>query len=345
MARLKLMRPAELLKLDAVRVAPDLQREYLMRLGAFKRFEALAAAFQKLGVAEEGLREAWSCSLKLAVIEWKRDLLQNLIESWPGCDPALHLPPSGRLLLASNDPAAFLHTLEAECLQTLHSGDPEQFSDISRSLFASPYRALAILIARGEIPLVEPAQATEIFDEILRARARLDLSPDDELGDFMEERAARERAVGESAALLEKEKQLAATAAEVRRVNEELGKKTRELALREKRAKREAASDAPVLAADTEKMRELNDQVKMLQALHREHSEERVTKRRELQRLQEENGQLRTAIEESRNGNQNDDDEGEDIVVEGSQPFRSIAFPEDFSRSSIGFRSMSAERR
>jgi hypothetical protein len=332
--RLENFRPVELLRLDPVRVPPELQSDYLLRLGAFKRYDALAEAFEKLGVPPE-LNEAWIAATIFALQGWRRDTLERLAKARPDEE----LAASSHLLLASDDPAKFFATLEAESLKALQSGDENAVPDIAMGLLCSPYRALAILLARGTLPLVRRELATPIYDDILKARAELNLSPDDAFADFMEERAARERPGDEAEAVQEKEAQLAELAKRTRALKEEVASVKRALALQEKKAKRNSAANEPAQPDASEEAKELRTQLKKVEALLRETSAERVLARRDRDRLEQENELLRIAngIHPAEAAEADDEATGDPLEVKGQQPVRFYRFAEKFEATMMSF--------
>jgi hypothetical protein len=331
--RLEKLRPIELKKLDPVRVPAELQADYLMRLAIFNCYEALADAFEKLGVPP-GLEQSWRLATCFAVKGWRRDVMERLAKA----SPQTSLTASCSLLMASNDPAQFLQTLEAEALTSLHAADPICVSDIAAGLLSSPYRALGILIARGALPLADRTLASEAFDDILKARGDLNLPPDDEFADFMEERAALEAKHDGTAALHEAQAQLVAKAAQVRRMNEERVRLKRALSVSEKHERRSAGAvnvTGPI--GGGEESKRLRAQLKALEALQRETGEERVTLRRKVGKLEQENELLRIANGQVETEAANDEEPGDPVEMYGCQPVRLYKFADKFAQTLAEF--------
>jgi hypothetical protein len=205
-------------------------------------------------------------------------------------------------------------------------------------MMVSPYSALAILIARGALPILDHKRATTAFDDILLLRGQLNLSPDDEFSDFMEERAARERKSGETKALLEAQKKLEAKAGEVRQAREQLATLQREIALREKREQRAAAAVTQTTEPETQQLRDLRDKMKALKSVIAGHAEERLALRRELEKLHDDLELLKEASASVDGDVPADEEEtGELIEVSRNQPVRLIAFPRKFGETLAGF--------
>jgi hypothetical protein len=336
--RLSRLAPSDTLKLDPTRVPTELQQDYLLRLYAFGQLEALADAFEKLGVPDH-LQHVWGFSAGGAVSWWRRDILMRLLDLWPEAESVLGERSAGiTLLMASNDPATFLETLEAEALDALRSGNPERIAAIGEPLMQSPHRALGILVARGALPIVDSKAAAELFEDILIARGRLDIPADDELADLMEERAARERETDSSEALEEARAKLEAKAEEVRQTKEVLARLQRDIVLGEKRERRESRTLPSVEPPGDKALGDLRSKVSELKGLLKERGEERVALRQELAALHKEMSDLPSAPPVNGEMKSADDDEqGELLEVSGHQPVRLIEFPKKFAETLAAF--------
>ena len=336
--RLGRMMPAEIEKLDPLRVPVELRQEFVLRLGVFERFEALVSAFEKLGVPEP-LQKTWSHAFHYAISSWRRDIVVRLLAVWPDAEATLgDRHPAVDLILASDDPANLLKTLETESLKALRSNETRDVECVASGLLSSPYKALAILLARSALPILEWKLAARLFEAILSVRGELDLPPDDEFSDLMEERARRERKGDPSAPLMEAQEKLERKAEEVRQVREKLAALERELTLREKREQR-AAAPANSAAPETEALRDLRGKVGQLKSLLKERGEERATLRRELEKLHEHVEILKS--EKEANGTDASlpemEEAGEPLEVSGQQPVRLIAFPKKFLETLAAF--------
>ena len=94
-------------------------------------------------------------------------------------DMMANLDLSEELLLASDDPAKSLRLIQEAALKGLQTEDTEEFADLAYAVTFSKFSALGILLYRGVIPLLEPGQAVDCYEQVLIARDRLSLSPDD----------------------------------------------------------------------------------------------------------------------------------------------------------------------
>jgi hypothetical protein len=337
--RLELMMPANLVKLDPTRIPVELQEDYLLRLGAFRHFDALAEAFEKIGVPQH-LQKVWSFAFHFAISSWQRDLVLRLLNTWPDAEKTLGAPQSGvPLILAADHPGKFLETLEAECLKALKSDDPLAVYQLGAAMLSSPYSALGILLARGALPIVEYKTASPLFEDILSVRGKLNLSPNDEFSDLMDERATRERGGDESAPLQEAQEKLETKAEEVRQLREKLTALERQIRLREKQESREAAATMNSPAADGQILRELRGKLGQLKSLLKERGEERVALRRDVEKLHQEMESLKSAPAsgEMEASVVSDEGEGERIEISGNQPVRLIQFPKKFAETLARF--------
>jgi hypothetical protein len=209
----------------------------------------------------------------------------------------------------------------------LEAGEPEELRDLVTTVLASPYRGLGIFLARSLLPLAEEKNVSALYEGIIDARAKLNLSPDDDFDDFVQDREVRRRQGRERAEIREMEDRYQAKAEEARRLNEEKRKAERELALREKRARDEAVASVIAIPSDTEAINALRTKVKTLEVQLRENAAGQVAARREREKTEEDNRRLRAAAAAEA---AKDDAEEEDYKVEGNQPLRLFGFPKNF---------------
>ena len=201
-----------------------------------------------------------------------------------------------RLLLVGDDPAKAMRELETSVEALLKSGDLEELQRLIWVLLDSPYRALGVLLARSVLPIAEEKYVPGLFDGILAARAKLNLSPEDEFGDWMDRQALRKARQHETAAMQEAQDRLAAKVEELRGAKEERAGLERQLALRsrQERRKRERAkaSATPDQQAARERG-ELKAKIERLNALVTQRGEEKLALRRELEKADRENETLK----------------------------------------------------
>ncbi len=235
-----------------------------------------------------------------------------------------------------HDPAAFAPLLEEVARQALAEGSVHAVADIALGLLFSPaYRALGILVARGTLPLGRREECQHTYEDILAARGELDLSPDDEFADFMEQLEEQEHSSHRD--LLGKQAEQEAKAAENRRLKEERAELQRALKSSQKR-EREAAALAGLAAptGPSEETRRLNTQLKNVEAMLRDLGAERIVLRREIAELRAEVARLRLAQGLTEEGAQpplEADEPGEELHLTGQQPVRLLRFAGKFHRS------------
>jgi hypothetical protein len=321
----------ELANIYVAGLREEVQPIALERLAGGEHFDAVVKAFRELGVPGR-LREAWEIAVQYATRAWKREVVMKLIEAGGEEAPRLEeLECSVRLLVASDDPAKFCAAVEAESLALLKSHDSEGLQDLVAGLTWSPYRALGIMVARGALLLTEPKHSAWIFNEILSKRGDLDLPIDDPSADLLDERASRRNSGDAHAGLEEAQAKLERKAAEVREARAKLAALQRDIALREKRVQR-AAAQVPTAAAqpaETAELCEMRRKLETLKSLLGERGEERVSLRREVEKLHTELAELKAAQEANAAKAQEDSDEppGEALEVQGYQPLRNVELP------------------
>ena len=335
-ARLKGIQAAELARLHPAEIPSELIGLYLRRLSELRRYDELLKAFKKLGV--EGEREGdWVDAFTGFVKDWRPELALRLLKMHPRHkEMPPRLTPAARILLGSNNPGTFCRAVEDEAIAALKSKDVAALRSVAQGIVHSPMHALGVLVARGVIPLLEDGR--EVFAEILATRDLLDLPPEDDFSGFMAERAAHRRRHHDHDELREMQKRYEAKAAEARLLNEAKLKVERELMLREKRARQEAAANQPVLAEDTAKIKELRDRVKWFGARANEKAAEQAADQRRMREMEQEIERLRAEAlgnEPKADGEMADSDEA--IELRGNQPVRLISFSAGFEQTLANF--------
>ena len=331
----------ELAQIYVAGLREEVQPIALERLAGGGHFDVVVDAFRELGVPER-LREVWERGLQHATQAWKREVLLQLIQAGGEEAPPLEeMDCCVRLLLASSEPADFLAAVEAESLALLKAHDSEGLQYLVAGLTWSPYRALGTMVARGALLLTETKHSEWIFDQIVTTRADLDLPIDDPSADLLDERASRRGAGEVDSGLEEAKAKLERKAAEVREAREKLAALQRDIALREKREQRSAAP-APAAAAppaEAGELREMRRKLETLKALVSERGAERVSSRREVEKLQTELAALRAAQEAGGAvaAKENEEPPSEALEVQGYQPLRKIELPSKVYQTLAGF--------
>lgn len=331
--RLLRMRVAEVLRLDPSRLPKELQQSYFLVLGIHKQHEKVVEGFEKLGVPEH-LHAVWANMFIYFSHDWRPDMARKLVELFPEAEEKLNVKihAGTRALLVGDDPAKLLEELRCSSEALLRSGDLEELKRLAATLLDSPYRAMGILFARSMLPLVKEEQANELYEWIVDARAKLDLSPDDEFSAWMDEHALRKTRENETAAMQEARDKLIATREAFRREKEQNVRLVRELALFQKRQRNgeeKAKTAAPVDAEAREKIRDLEAKLRYSNALVKERGEERMIARRAVEQMSREVEVLKA---QAADVEREEDEKGrEDYKVSGKQPVRLIAFAKPFA--------------
>ena len=335
--------PVELSRIDPLELDADLVPVFFQRLCAYHMWEEFVTRMESVGWAEE-FNDPWLVALYLTARDGRKDLverllaLRRLVEEPPMVEPP---PDYVRLLLVRDDTAAFLKVLGEI---TTESADADHFTcplETALALLFSPFPALGILVGRGVIPFAEKKLAVNLLDEMLVAREKLGLSPDEPASDLLDKRFASEAIAGgaaETEKLREARRNLKAKAEEVRRMQSNLDQLRAEVGRLEKKAAARAAETKPAATpaapVDAEILRELRGKVATLKSALKERHEERATLRRDLNQTLTELETLReTKSQPAVSARPPDDPEDHLILpgeVEGNQPVRVIELPKKF---------------
>ena len=99
--------------------------------------------------------------------------------------------------------------MEENARIVLQTEDMEELLGLAYGVTFSKFPALGILLYRGVFPLVPPDRAAASFEQLLIARDRLNLPPDDPSSDIMDKRLAEHEAEdGKDAEELRKSRRL-----------------------------------------------------------------------------------------------------------------------------------------
>lgn len=336
LSRLEKARPHEVARYDPEKVPPALRGEYLTRLGVYGPFERAAEVFEKFGCPDE-LVDAWDIAVLYATRAGCKEAAERLVQvrTTAGENLENFVEASTRVLLVRDDPAATVDILQAIGNGAFASDDPEHLTRIAISLLYSPLCALGILVARSMIPLLDKQAAGFILQEILEARDRLSLPPDEPYADLLEKRYADElieddRDAAKSRVVLARLEQ---KSAEVRRLNESLAEARREIERREIPPALVPSPANPSIEVTDEALRELRTKVAALKSDLKQRHSERSELRRELEKAHADLEALRTAARQSPTTTESTDTE-QDLTlpgeIEGHQPLRLIEFPRKF---------------
>ena len=267
-----------------------------------------------------------------AVRAVRKDIAEDLIQLRGPDFTEDKLRLSSRLLLAGDDTAKTLGLIEEGAKNALKTDDPEGLLDLAFAV-ASKLNGLGILMYRAVLPLLPAERAGEMYQELLRIRDQLNLSPEDPIHKVLEATIGFE-AEDADAALREAEEKFEAKRGEVRTLRESLDQLQKELARRERTAATEFPAAVPAVPESEEKLRELRQKVKHLEADLKERHEQRNALQRRLEIVQAKVEALHEERAQLTSANDREADEEEDLLLpqsaEENHPLRLIEFPRNF---------------
>ena len=337
--------PFLLERFDPAKIPDELLRGYFMRLCAFNLFDRAAAAFEQLGYTE-AREQLWHDVIFMASRAGHKDSLRRLAKLHP--DPVKlqeEIYTGAALLLAEDNPAELLKMLNelAESVLEIHA--PKELETFAIALMYSGFRALGILVGRGAIPLLPQHEAANVFNEILSTRDKLNLSPEDPIGDVLDQRLAAQEDdhLSESAELRRARRNLDTKAQEVRELKDSLERLQKEIARREeKRATPTQADASPTApAVDEQTLKELRRKLEELKSALKQRHHERNDLRRELQKAHTDLETLRQNAAPAASDEAEPPDREEELLLPQDapeiHPLRVIEFPKGFQQMLGGF--------
>jgi hypothetical protein len=200
--------------------------------------------------------------------------------------------------------------------------------------------ALGIFVSRSMVPLVKQREASQLYQEILETRDKLNLSPEDPFGDILDERFAHHDQ-DESVQLRKAQQNLDVKAQEVRQLKESLAQLQREITRREQKplANKPSARISP--AAEEPVLKELRKKVESLKSTLIDRHHERNTLRRDLQKAQSDLETIRQNAPSSSTVEPETLDREEEMLLPQETPeilpVRLIEFPKSFQQTLAGF--------
>jgi hypothetical protein len=328
-------------RLDPKKISPELERIYFSRLCAFNLFDRAATAFELLGYTPER-DKLWHDVMFMATRAGHKDSIRRLAKLFP--DPVTlqdEIYMGAAMLLAEDNPAELLKLLDESVTKALAKNEPEELEGSAIALMYSRFRGLGILVGRGAIPILPQKMASRVFEEILTARDRLNLPPDDPFSDIMDKRLAEQDAgdAKEAAELRKAQRQLETKAQEVRELKDTMERLQKEIASREKKS----ATTAPAVptakpaSMDESALKEMRRKVEELKSTLKERHHERNELRRELQKTQSSLEEIhKKAVPVADEENSERDVEDSLLLPPDTletQPIRLIEFPKHFSQT------------
>lgn len=332
--RLRSMALFELARLDPRKIPESLRRPYLRLAADHLLLERVVEFFEARERTKED-DDDWQRTFFFVLREQRKDLAERMVAAFARQEEVGDVPHGIRQLLASDDPAAELQVIDETALAMLRETNPSALLPLACGILFSRHKALGILICRSLVATLPCPAASHALTEILEARDRLNLPPDDPFGDVLEKRLAEDMPdEGRDAATLRAARQrLDAKAAEVRELNARIESQRRELERREKKQATRAQPVAPA-AVDEADLREMRIKLARLKTTLNERSTERVTLRRELEKARDDLETLRQSQPAAAPASEEAvDDESALYLPEqsaGNQPVRLLEFPPKF---------------
>jgi len=338
--RLDHTEPFEMARLNPAKIPPALLEKYFLRLAAFNLLDRAVEALETLGWSPT-LVEGWENVMFGAGRSGRRDVAQRLMRlREPHGFTETELDLCYRLLLAGEDPARCVQLMEEYARKALQTEDTQELLGLAYGVTFSRFPALGILIYRGVFPLVTPDQAACSFEQLLLARDRLNLPPDDPFSDLIDRRLAEHKdEAKDAAAMREAQLKLNAKVQEVQQLKESLARLQQEIIRRETTPTTPTAPlpvAAPAPPADEPALRELRGKVETLRDALKERHNERNELRRELQKAQADLETIRQkTVPPAASAHETDGtDAEEDFLLPqetvASQPVRLLEFPRQF---------------
>jgi hypothetical protein len=344
-ARLERLMPHDLARLDPVKVPAELVELYFAQLAGMGLHERIAEAFEQRGFSED-LKNIWNFVLFFVTRAGRKDVVERMLRVRPDAAQVEKELDSGtRLLLAQDDPARMLALLEELSLGALQTENSEALEKFAFGVLEnSKLMGLGIFVARSMVPLIEQKDASFLFEQILEARDKLDLPPEDPFGDILDRRFVDQEddQRKESEEFRKARQKLNAKVEEVRQLKESLGLMQKEIARHEQR---HAATPQPIpiiapTTTDEPALKEMRRKMDELKSALKERHHERNDLRRELQKahavlesLQQHGRQA--APEEPPDGRE------DDLLLPQAEPevhpVRLIEFPKGFQQTLGGF--------
>lgn len=343
--RLNRTNPFIMEQLDPLKIPPDLLPTYFHRLCAFNLFDCAAAAFEKLGYTEDR-NEVWMDIMFYAARAGHKNSLQRMAKLYPHPEKLREeIYLGAALVLAEDDPAELIRLLDECAENAVKKNTPEELRGISLALMFSRFRALGLLVGRGAVPLLPQSEANRVFDQILETRDKLNLSPEDPIGDLLDQRYAEHEDdhKKDSAELRNARQNLNVKMDEVRQLKESLGSLQKEIVRREQKIAVPAAPPVPgprPNLADELALKELRLKVEDLKSALNERHHERNELRRELHKAHTDLETLRQNAAPGAHDESEPDNEDQLLLPPDAlevHPVRLIEFPKGFQQTLAGF--------
>lgn len=331
----------QLARFDPLKIPLELRKPYVLRLAFFQLYDEAAVAFEKFGFPAE-LKETWENILYLATRAGRKESVRRLMAVYPDQSKVEEEIFSGTgLLLVDDDPEKSVKFIEEYSLSALQEEDPENARGFATALMFSRFRALGILVARGAIPRLSAESAGMLLGDMLAARDRLNLPPDEPFSDIVDDLLTESGDNTKEAAELNKSRKLLEIKAqEVRELKDTLERLQKEIVRREKADAVKTPAAAPTnivpLHGDEAALKEMRRKMEELKSALKDRHNERNELRRQLQQTQSDLDALnKQAAPAAAEADSQADVEDNLLLPQESpevQPVRLIDFPKNFSQ-------------
>jgi hypothetical protein len=336
--RLDKTAPYEVLRFDPLKVPADLLEWFFFRLSCFSLFDRAIECFQLLGFPEN-LDESCDRYLLFAMREGRKDAIEKMVKAHPRPERLQESMVLGvKLIFAEDDPAKLVKTLEEGARTILDTDDPEKLQELAYSMLSSKFAATGIFVARAVLPSLNDSQAKFILKEVLIARDKMGLPPDDKASEILDQRYLEELEANqhddseESRALREVRGRLETKAREVQYLQRSMETLRQDVECREKAhniVPNQPAKAAPS-AVDEGVLDDLRFKIQELKGALKERYDERAALRRELQEAH-----AKLEVQPSASAEEPDPEEEHVLPEEpaASQPLRIPEFPRKFQET------------
>ncbi len=324
-------------RIDPTKLPQSLVEPYFNRLMEMNTIDRLVDDFEKVGYLEP-LHAAWRTAAISTAARQRPDLVERLVTLRRNAGfTDDDLDDIIRFSLLEENPADWLAFLEQRMDEAIcYDDDPNELLHLAQATAYSSYPAIGIFVCRSIMPLLEPKQAAEVRDHLLKARDRRGDLPEDPMIDVLDKLLARQSEESDqSEAEHETLMALEAKRREARELKERIERVQHDL----KRAEEQIAQNASKSVAETgddEELRRIRRKLEGLKGELREVHNERNVYRRKYEEEQEHvlelSKQRHSAPEDS---NAQDDAEADLLLppdTSGIQPVRLIDFPRNFDQ-------------
>jgi SEC-C motif len=324
-------------RIDPKRLPEPLLKPYFERLLQMGIDDRPVDDFEKVGYSET-LHDTWRTTALRAATNRRPDLVERLVAVRRNAGfQDDDLDDIVRLCLLEEDPAQWLAFLEDQMTEAIwNDDDPNPLLHLAQATAYSSHPAIGVFVCRSIAPLLSSEQAATILDELLKARDRLGVLPEDPITDVLDKLVARRSAEAEQSeaeqeallALDAKRRESRELKADIERTKRELEQRTAELARSALKNSNNPEDDPGVRQLH----RKLDGMKSELKIVH----DERNAYRRKYQEAQEQIDSLKRRNIPGEMPSETRDTTEDDLLLPeenaGTQPVRLIDFSKSFEQ-------------